>query len=291
MGDPKLTQLREIVLARDWLSLEFFFEQIDNWADQAHYVYYFSKLPETERWLFDIGQREDQGTLAPLLLAARRIEVGWAGRRGSVQVFHSELAVAEQILAEITLVEPDNAAAWALLLKTARGLGFGLAEARHRYECVASLSPHNLTAQLDYLQQLCPKWGGSVELMHAFAHEAAAAAPAGGRHAELVAWAHLEQFFALDPRAQRHYFRQLGVLEDIHAAARRSVLHPDYGGTQALLGYSTFALIYFLAGAHTAALEQFSRMGTTAIAYPWEHFYLDPENIFPWARGITQRKG
>ena len=291
MGDPRMTQLREIAEARDWLSLEFFFEQIDNWADQTHYVHYFSRLPDTEHWLFKIGQREDQGTLAPLLLAARRIEVGRRGRLANPEVYLSELAVAEQILSEIVFLEPDNAAAWAVLLKTARGLGLGLPEARHRYEQVAELSPHNLTAQLDYLLQLSPKWGGDPELMHTFAREAVANAHAAGRHGELVAWAHLEHFASLGPRGQRHYFRQEGVLGDIHAAAQRSVQHPDYGGTQALLGYSTFALTYFLAGAHTAAREQFARMGNIAIGYPWDHFYIDPENIVPWARGITLRKG
>lgn len=291
MGDPKMTQLREIAAARDWLSLEFFFEQIDNWADQAHYVHHFSRLPDTEHWLYHMGQRDDQGTLAPLLLAARRIEVGRGARLANPEIYLSELALAEQILSEIVFLEPDNAAAWAVLLKTARGLGLGLAEARHRYEQVAGLSPHNLTAQLEYLLQLSPRWGGSAELMHAFAREAALAAPAGGRHGELIAWAHLEHFATLDPREQRHYFRREGVLAEIHDAAQRSVQHPDYGGTHALLGYSTFAMIYFLANDYASAREQFSRMGNTAIGYPWDHFYIDPENIFPWARGITLRKG
>ena len=181
LGDPKLAELREITATRDWVSLEFFFEQIDNWDDQSHYVKCFGEFPGTEDWLIGLSQREDQGTLAPLLLASRRIAMGWEIRSGYFARhvgtnqfigFHELLGIAETVLSEITSLEPDNAAAWYLRLGTARGLELGPAEAALRYAEVIEHSPHNLTAQLSYLQQLCPKWGGSFEQVQAFARSA-----------------------------------------------------------------------------------------------------------------------
>jgi hypothetical protein len=297
LGDPKLTELREITAARDWLSLEFFFEQVDNWDDQSHYVKCFGEFPGTEDWLVELSQREDQGTLAPLLLASRRIAIGWEIRTGyrakyvkSEQFagFHNQLGIAEAVLHEITSVEPDNVAAWFLRIATARGLQLGQAEATLRYAEVAGHSPHHLNAQLSYLQQLCPKWGGSFEQVQAFARDCSLAAPPGGQHGELVAWAHLEQGAELGDR----YFAQPEVLADLHAAAARSVLHPDFKpGPRSRVGHNVFALAFSLAGDHSAALEQFRRLGVTATLTPWENFCAPASDGFTKAWSLARRKG
>jgi hypothetical protein len=302
LGDARLVELSEIVAARDWLSLELFFEQIDNWDDQAHYASCVGGIAGSEQWLADVVLRADQGTLAPLLLAARRIAMAWQIRGGPharylsaerLAAFHDQLRVAELILNEITEAEPDNAAAWSLSLKTAVGLELGLDETSRRYLRVCAESAHDLTAQLSYFQRLCPKWGGSFDLMHDFAQEAFLSAPAGWQQGELVAWVHLEQAGHLPLTRRSWYFRQPHVLAELEAAAQRSVLHPEYRhGPTWLMGHNVFALAFHFAGEHARAKEQFMLMGSTATATPWADFFFeDPQAGFARARRLAQRWG
>ncbi|GIH08675.1 hypothetical protein Rhe02_67420 [Rhizocola hellebori] len=302
LGDARLVELSEIVAARDWLSLEFFFEQIDNWDDQAHYAGWVGGLAGIEDWLADIVLRVDQGTLAPLLLASRRISMAWEIRGGPyarylsaerLLGFHDQLQIAELILSEITDAEPDNAAAWSLSLKTAVGLELGLEETRRRYFRVHAESAHNLTAQFSFFQRLCPKWGGSLDLMHDFAKDAFLSAPAGHQQGELVAWVHLEQAGHLPLARRTWYFRQPHVLAELEAAAERSVLHPQYRhGPTWLVGHNVFALAFHFAGEHARAKEQFKLLGPTVTASPWADFFFDePEAGFARARRLAQRWG
>jgi hypothetical protein len=246
-------------------------------------------------------QREDHGTLAPLIIASRRIVVAW-DIRGSSRVryvsparlaaFREELRIAEQILLEITSLEPDNAAAWNLSLTTGLGLQLGLDEARRRYEHVISQSPNDLTAQHSYLQQLCPRWGGrSFHEVHTFAREAFMTAPAGSQQGELVAMAHLEEGGHLPPARRARYFQQPDVRAELATAAERSVLHPQYRrGPTWPVGHNVFALAFSFAGEHAAAREQFRLLGATATLVPWADYFDDPEYGFEQARKSAQRK-
>ncbi|GAA1897419.1 hypothetical protein [Asanoa iriomotensis] len=92
----------------------------------------------------------------------------------------------------------DNAD-WTARLTTARGLEMGQAEARRRYDRLAALDPHHLPGQRQLLQQLCAKWGWSLEDMHAFATEATSRL-SDGAHAP---WS----MFSGDPEARFREFR------------------------------------------------------------------------------------
>jgi hypothetical protein len=161
---------------------------------------------------------------------------------------------------------PNDPALWTASITTTRGLEFGLPEARRRYDRLAAIDPHHLPGQRSMLQQLCPKWGGSWDQVHAFAHDAMRNAPAGAPNAVLVAEAHLEQF--LD--AGRRYMRSPQVRDDIAEAARSSVLHPDFrpepGWVQVM---NTFAMAFSLIGDRSSAATMFSALGPYITVYPW----------------------
>ena len=82
------------------------------------------------------------------------------------------------------------------------------------------------------------------------------------------------------------------MLADLHAAAARSVLHPEFKrGPRWLVGHNVFALAFSLAGDHSAALEQFRRLGVTATLTPWENFCVPANDGFTKAWNLARRKG
>ncbi|GIJ49112.1 hypothetical protein Val02_59980 [Virgisporangium aliadipatigenens] len=251
-----LVPLHAAVRAGDWPAVAAFFADParEHLVDSA--VFMIGELDGVEVFLGDaLVRRPATETLPRLLLAARLIRQGWGP---AISADH--LRRAERLLIETTARERHNAAAWTQRLRTARGLRLGRSEARRRYDECARLDPHRVAAQRLYLRQLSPMWGGSVELMFGFARECVAAAPPGAANGVLIADAHLERRRELPPGP---YLADPAVLADLHAAARRSVRHPDSrpDGQSWADAHLTFASAFHLAGddraaeAHRRALE------------------------------------
>jgi len=235
---------------------------------------------------------------AAALLGACLIKHAWAVRtslraehvsRDQFREFHRILRDAERVLIDATAYHPDNCAAWTYRLVTARGLELGRSEARRRYDRLAETDPHHLPGQRQLLQQLCPKWGGSFEQMHAFAREAAAAAPAGALNGRLVAEAHTEHWLELEGRAQRDYCADPQVRQELRDAAARSVLHPDaeqsYGWVEA---HNAFAMIFSVIGDHAAAAPHFAAVGNLVAADAWAYL-KDPVAAFGRFRELATK--
>ncbi|BBH69967.1 hypothetical protein ACTI_66520 [Actinoplanes sp. OR16] len=223
-------------------------------------------------------------TLGYLMIAgAWRIRTGARARyvgRWRFARFHARLFEAEKVLRAALDRTPSDPALWSASLLTARGLEFGLVEARARYARVAEIDPHHYIAQSQMVQQLSPKWGGSWPAVLAFAREAMLTAPAGAHTATLVAEAHLEGWL----ESGDHYFRRPEVRRDVVAAAERSVLHPEFrrgiGWVQVV---NTFALAFTLMRERESAAAMFRAAGPYCSAYPW--FYRDsPVAAFRQAR-------
>jgi hypothetical protein len=167
----------------------------------------------------------------------------------------------------------------------------GQAEARRRYDRGAEHAPHHLTAQSQLLQQLCPKWGGSLEQAYAFARACASAAPPGSSNGKLVADAHAELFFVLDFRAARKYLRQSEVQRELQELAERTVLHADVRkGFSWVAAHNSFAAMFSLAGNHRAAAPHFRALGHLASELPWVYFD-EPVRLFAKHRSTALRKG
>lgn len=274
--------------------------------DRARLVAFFDGLPDqnarsfayrhlgdfaakgTDRFLAQSAEVETGACVARLLYARRLISIGW-NIRGAARAkfvsreqfagFHRQLASAEQVLYRVLLEDPSNASAWTASLFTALGLQMGQDEARRRYEQAVKADPHHFRAQVAYLQQLAPKWGGSWEALHRSAHEWMLEAPVGAPNAVAVVDAHLEHWLGLGRGLKAlRYLRQTRVREEIYHAAERSVLHPDFDRQYEWVSVrSAFAMIFSLLRDQRAAAVQFRALGRYASKHPWQ--YLDNERF------------
>jgi hypothetical protein len=243
-------------------------------------------------------------TLACTLYAARLIEIGWKVRTNyrTVHVsaeqfasFHDYLRHAERVLIDATAYHPENVAAWVLRMGTARGLELGQAEVRRRYDHAVRHDPHNLGAQNQLLQQLCPKWGGTFERMHEFARQAADVAPEGAPNAVLIAAGHLERWLEIVGQGGQaeaaRYLGQSEVLQDVTDAAQRSALHPLFRRTYRYnYVHGVFAMCFSLAGYYDHAAVHFRAMGDTATEIPWGYLG-DAASAFRYHRQTALGKG
>ncbi|WP_329109665.1 hypothetical protein OG792_12810 [Micromonospora sp. NBC_01699] len=243
---------------------------------------------------------EPGDTLAAALLAGRRIKTAWDIRTGARAAdvsrdqfdrFHAILRTAEQLLIDAAAYDPSDPAVWVQRLVTARGLGLGQSEARRRYDRLSEYDPHHLPGQSQLLQQIAPKWGGSLETMHAFARTQMLAAPEGAPNALLVLEAHLEHWLDLPGADQGRYFTDGRVREEIREAAARSVLHPAYRRT---VGWVTvenyFAFMFGMIDDEVAAARHFTAVGHLVSESPWEYLG-NPLTVFTRRRDRALRRG
>ncbi|MFK3983338.1 hypothetical protein ACI2K4_23520 [Micromonospora sp. NPDC050397] len=239
-------------------------------------------------------------TLAGALLGARLVMEAWEVRssrqaqfvsQARFARFHEILRDAERVLIDAAAYDPTDAAVWTHRMPTARGLQLGLSEARRRYDRLAEHHPHHLPAQSHLLQQLAPKWGGTLEAMHDFARTEMLAAPEGAPNAVLVVEAHLEQWMQLSAGERNSYLTRTEVREQIREAAARSVQHPSYRRTVGWVQVENyFAFMFGMIGDDVAAARQFAAIGHLASESPW-HYLGDPLTVFAQRRDKAVKRG
>ncbi len=241
--------------------------------------------------LLQAAVADDPGSAcARTALGMRYVMIGWDIRTGAraedvsaeqFAGFRTWLVAAEQLLIDACALDAAFSPAWGVRMLTARALEVGPAEASRRYERVRAASPDDLPAQIHMLEYLLPKWAGSDEQARAFAHDAAAQAPAGGHAGALVALYHLERWLELDGGDPgREYMRDAAVVDDLRDAAARSVLHPDYtGGPLAAQAHSAFAMAFWLAGRPDEAAVHFDALGGRMTDLPWTYAFDEPEGV------------
>ena len=286
---PELEIARAALRERDWPRVLAFFDALPHQNARSFAYAHLGgfQAKGTDAFLAEAAQTESGSSVARTLYAQRLISRGWdirgAARAKSVSPeqfagFHRELAVAEQMLYRALLEDPGNASAWTVGLVTARGLQMSQDEARHRYEQAVKADPHHFRAQKQYLQKLAPKWSGSWQAMHGFAHDCMLQAPAGAPNGVFVVDAHLEHWLGIGRGFKgSRYLRQAQVREEIYQAAERSVMHPAFGKPyEWVLVRSTFAMIFSLLGDQRAAAQQFRALDRYASKHPW--WYLDTPN-------------
>lgn len=153
-------------------------------------------------------------------------------------------------------------------------------------------------AQTAMIQQLCPKWGGSFDAMHAFAAECARSSPPGSLGAATVAVAHIEHWLLLrrdgGERAAAMHLRHPDVQNQLQWAARQSVFHPAFRPVIGWVGaHNAFAMAFSLAENHPAAAAHFTALhagGNLASESPWEYLG-DAREQFTRYRAEALRKG
>lgn len=297
---PEVESMRAWCRQSDWPALARHFDGLTSANELFQHARIAAEVPGVEQFLVSVAEREPARTLPKLLLGARCIELAWEVRTGAraqhvsreqFDAMHRHLRDGEQLLLEVTAREPGNAAAWALRLINVRGLELGQDEAQRRYDRLARTEPHMMGAQVQMLQQLCPKWSGSWEKAFAFARQCAAAAPDGSLNPALVAEAHMERWLELDRGEDEAYLRRPEVQHEVAEMAARSVLHPAFrpvlGWTKA---HGYFAAIFSLAGDHRRAAVHFRALGGYANEFPW--VYLgDQAEQFVKHRDLALKRG
>ncbi|KOG43135.1 hypothetical protein AQJ84_31200 [Streptomyces resistomycificus] len=286
---PELVPLRSAARQGHWPAVQAYFTSLDSTEKVSYAVGLLAETADVERMLEKAVADRPADPLPRTLLADRYVRIGW-GIRSDLRAkhvsqeqfdqFHDWLRRAEQILIDVCAEQPAYAPAWTVRLITARGLSLGQSEARRRYDRLTAHHPHHYPAQMQLLQQLCPKWGGSWDAAHGFAREAAAAAPDGSHAGALVALAHLEHWLELDGGEAGAYMRGLPVRDDLRFAAQVSVLHSDHrAGWYGIGAHSAFALAFSLGGHFEDALPHFTALGDRASDFPWSYL-PNPKSAF-----------
>jgi hypothetical protein len=297
---PELAAVRNAVQVGDLPAIEAVMAGLPDDTARSVAYRFVGELPDAEVHLRPLADADPPPPLAAALLASRHIELGWAVRSDvqslsvsaeQLRAFHDHLRRAERLLISATALDPDNVPAWALRVRTAMGLQLGRSEARRRYDQVARRCPHHFFAQRWMLYQLCPKWGGSWEVVERFVEECAGQAPPGALSGALVATHHLERWQDGKSGPDPSYLRQPEVRDEVVEAAERSVLHPDhrpgYGSVDA---HGEFAMAFSVMKEYGMAAAHFRAMGGVATAYPWA-LLGDPATVYRRYRDRALAKG
>ncbi|MDY7087092.1 MAG: hypothetical protein SYR96_18500 [Actinomycetota bacterium] len=285
---PQVAAVRERVAGRDWGGAREVLDELPA-AGRSVATRVLSELDGCEDFLREVLDRDPADSAAAAALGYRLAIIGWRIRsRARAQFVSGEqfasfrewLLRAEAVLIEGAARNPHDPALWTARLVTARGLEVGLAEVRRRYDKVVALDPHHLPAQTQLLQSLCPKWSGSWELVHPFAREAMLAAPPGAVQGMLVAGGHIEHWSDLSKKAGDAYLSSEPVRRELHEAADRSVLHPEFGRDHGWVqAVSTFAFVFSMMGDMRRAGQLFTALGDVFTELPWGYLG-DPAEQF-----------
>lgn len=185
-GDPAVGRVREAAEAADWATVREVLEARPESENRVELLWAVGDTAGVERWIARVLEAEPEAPLPRLVAGIRHISWGWEARTGArasqvsreqFEVFHTRLRTAEKWLYEAAEREPQWTSPWYGLQVSGRGLQVGQDTARRRFEATVRRDPHHLEAHQQQLQQLCDKWGGSHEEMHAFARESAFKAP------------------------------------------------------------------------------------------------------------------
>jgi hypothetical protein len=281
LGDATARRLDEAADRGDWSTVATLLAPDRDQDLRAFHVGVLADRGGPQPWIDKWRAAEPESALPYLVKGAHAIQWAWEARGNGTAstvseeqfaVFFKRLKVAEDNLDEAVSRDPADATAWAELITTALGRQLGLDEAERRFEEVVARHPWHRAAHARMLQQKCAKWGGSNELALDFARDVVDRMPAGCSLGSLVAVAHFEAALHGDGTVEEHLARP-EVLAEVHAAADKSVRHPEFRripGHQTADGW--FALVFHLAGDHTAAAERFDAIGDQPTEMPWGYY-------------------
>ncbi|MGW2278428.1 hypothetical protein [Streptomyces sp. NPDC001770] len=299
-GDPDVARISAAAAAADWDTVRAILMARPESEDRTELLRTVGDTARVERWITEVAEAEPEAALPRVVAGMRYLSWGWEARtaarathvsREQFEVFHDRLRTAERWLYEAAEREPGWTSPWYGLQTTGRGLQVGPAVARRRFEATVRRDPYHVGAHAQQLQQLCDKWGGSHEEMHAFAQSSAFGAPGGTLLGRLVADAHIEQWLALDQGDDAAYMHLPEVARSLRKAAGHSYRHPDFvrrGSWVQLL--NSFALAFSLVGDRDAARECFRATEGRVTESPWYYLnHRDPAAAYRKHRAAAGR--
>ena len=301
LGDPAATRLLADLERRDWRAVNEFLRTVTDPNDLHFYVGLCSARKGLQAWVGEWADAEPRSYLPMVVRGAHAVSWAWKARgtalakdtsEAQFRMFLRRLRLAHECLTEAIQRNPDDPIAWSELIICGVGMGLGVEQAQGRFREAVARHQWHINAYHSLFKQLCPKWGGSEELMHGFAEQAAAAPPPATGLAVLVSDAHVErwQYASGDAEAVAH-IRRPETRADLHSAANRSVRHPDY---RRRLGwqydYNALAMAFWLAQEYDAATEMFDVLGDQLTTRPWYYLAGTPAEAFVRARRVAYEK-
>jgi hypothetical protein len=297
LGDETARRLDAAAGRGDWEAVSTILTPVEDQDLRAFYVGVLADRSGPQPWIGQWLAARPESALPYLVKGAHAVQWAWEARGSGTAstvsqeqfaVFFRRLKVAEDNLDEAVSRDPGDATAWAELITTALGRQLGIEEAERRFKEVVARHRWHRAAHARMLQQKCAKWGGSNELALAFARDTVEQMPAGCTLGSMVAVAHFEAALQADGPIEDQLSRP-EVLAEVHAAADRSVRHPEFRripGHQTADGW--FALVFHLAGDHGAAAERFDAIGDMPTELPWG-YYRDAGRAYTRYRTKTYR--
>jgi hypothetical protein len=291
MGDPTARLFCDALTDRDWPTARGILARTDHPDDRAFLLDTCGSVFGVQNWIEPVAADDP---LAQLVRGCHAVAWAWKARGGlratytqadQFKVFFERLRIAESSLYDVISRDPDEAAAWAFLVRTARGLQLPLADGEFRFRQAIERHRTHLKAHEEWMQTLCAKWSGSEEWMHQFARDAATRGGDGSMLHSLVALAHLEAMTDRSGQAATHYISRPDVRQDLRTAAGLSIWHPAAERRPGWPVYfNTFALAFSATGDLPAAAAVFEQLGDNITAYPWVYLPGDPAKSFTTAR-------
>jgi hypothetical protein len=276
--DPVGHAWRDRLAQGQWEEYPAFLARCETRDERDFYLFGLADSLSTRPDWIDAWIRRDPAD--PLAFFARGVHgTAWAwAARGTFQaqyvgedqwrVFHERLRESLQDLAMSLRLDPTDPGPRAAMIPIGSGLSMPLEERYRNWAAIAEIEPFHQRAGHAMIQTLAKKWSGSDDEMLAFARGRSAAAPDGHAIHAIVADAHVEA--ALEEGDS--YLKRPEILDEVRAAAARSVEHPAYVVRQdSARDYNVFALIEELAGEPARTRWMLERSGEL-ITYPWTMF-------------------
>jgi hypothetical protein len=235
-GDRELYAVFQSAEARNWSAVrELLSKQSGN--DLSTLIAGLCGKQSLAEWLPEAIGKESEDAIARAVLGAEAIGRAWRIRTAQraphvsqeqFREFHRILREAEEHLYAAAELDSRSAAPWHSLLVSGRGLQVGMEIQQRRFEAVLERSPDHLRAHQQMLQQLCRKWSGSHERMHAFATEAMRG-PYGDELGVLIPRAYYEHYGYLPQNSpERAFIRSAESRAELQEAADRTIFRPGY---------------------------------------------------------------
>ena len=236
-GDTELRALIKLADSQDWPALRTGLSKYSGSDLSSLIASVCGKSLMLSDWLPDAVAKDSDDALGYAFLGAATIEYAWRVRSGKraqhvsqdqFREFHRILREAEEHLYRSAELDTGSAAPWHSLLVSGRGLQVGPDIQRRRFEAVLQRCPGHLGAHNQMLQQLCRKWSGSHERMHAFATEAMRG-PYGDELGVLIPRAYFEHLLDLPKDSpERGFITTAEAHAELQQAADRTIFRPGF---------------------------------------------------------------
>ena len=286
LGNARARRLLAAGAEGDWETVRDGLSTATDWDERELVLSVVTEQPEAAAWIQEWVAAEPDSPLALTADGANRVYGAWEVRGGGFTAsseqfaaFHALLAEAEDQLRRAAAADVTDPTPWVFLLVAARGLEVDPDELEARFAEVTARHATHRFAHNQMLQGLTAKWGGSHDTMFGFARRASERAPEGSGLHSLVAEAHVERnvayMFSQPPDRQgfEEYWRRPKVVEEVRAAAERSVLSPAFTEyARAAFDRNLFAYCFWMADLVDDAAPIFAALGDVVSDYPW--YYL-----------------